>query len=474
MARETTRAAAARHQITEPWAEATAVPTATGTTATGSVRGRAPASHRFIVSGKLAKVAALVAIDLPGGPAFVDALRRVVGRRRRRPAPRPAVVGGGPVRVAGRHGARRGGRPHRTDPAPPTGVPVEEGDALVVSTSGTTGRPRGVVLTHAAVTASALATSRRLGVDAARHRWLACLPLSHVGGLSVVTRALLTGAALTVHPGFDAGAVMAAAGPEVLVSLVPTTLARVEPGRFHTVVLGGSAPPAGLPANVVTTYGLTETGSGVVYDGVALDGVDVAVDAGGQIRLRGPMLLRAYRDGTVATDAEGWLRDGRRRLDSGGRPASRRRPALRSDHHRRRQRLARLRRSRPAPPPRSRSGRGRRSPRPGVGRAGRGMGRSRPRSRPTQARRASGSGQGSAGGLRRSPRAGPHRRPAHHVDRQGAPSGPALILRSALRDDSITLAPDAARAPAIALPIPLEAPVTSATFPSSRRSIPGS
>lgn len=264
-----------------------------------------------------------MAIDLPGGPTFVDALRRVWDDgdaalpldQRLAGAARSELLDtlapGAVVDQAGR--TRR-----------PAGVPVEEGDALVVSTSGTTGRPRGVVLTHAAVTASALATSRRLGVDAARHRWLACLPLSHVGGLSVVTRALLTGAALTVHPGFDAGAVMAAAGPEVLVSLVPTTLARVQPGRFHTVVLGGSAPPADLPANVVTTYGLTETGSGVVYDGVALEGVDVAVDAAGQIRLRGPMLLRAYRDGTVATDAEGWyatgdagaiLADGRLRVD---------------------------------------------------------------------------------------------------------------------------------------------------------------
>ena len=96
----------------------------------------------------------------------------------------------------------------------------------------------------------------------------------------------------------------------MLVSLVPTALARVDADRFHTVVLGGSAPPAGLAPNVVTTYGLTETGSGVVYDGVALDGVEVAIDGDGQIRLRGPMLLRAYRDGTTATDAGGWLATG--------------------------------------------------------------------------------------------------------------------------------------------------------------------
>ncbi len=59
-----------------------------------------------------------------------------------------------------------------------------------------------------AVAASARATSARLGVDPARHRWLACLPLSHIGGLSVVTRSLLTGTPLTVLDGFDAGQVL--------------------------------------------------------------------------------------------------------------------------------------------------------------------------------------------------------------------------------------------------------------------------
>src|SRR3546814_3886257 len=64
--------------------------------------------------------------------------------------------------------------------------PVDQGDALVVATSGTTGTPKGVVLTHDAVLASALATSAALGVDPAADRWLACLPLAHVGGLSVL------------------------------------------------------------------------------------------------------------------------------------------------------------------------------------------------------------------------------------------------------------------------------------------------
>ncbi len=181
----------------------------------------------------------------------------------------------------------------------------------MVATSGTTGEAKGVVLSHDAVAASAQATTARLGVDPHRHRWLGCLPLNHVGGLSVVTRALLTGTPVTILPRFDIDAVLAAAGQDVFVSLVTTTLRRVGAARFHTVVLGGSTPPADLEPNVVTTYGLTETGSGVVYDGIPLAGVDVALDRQTQeIRLRGPMLLRGYRDGTPALDQDGWFATG--------------------------------------------------------------------------------------------------------------------------------------------------------------------
>jgi O-succinylbenzoic acid--CoA ligase len=169
------------------------------------------------------------------------------------------------------------------------------------------------------VAASAAASSARLGVDPDRDRWLACLPLAHVGGLSVVTRALHTGTPLVVHDRFDAAAVEASArgaAPVTLVSLVATALRRLDPSVFRRVVLGGSAMPAGLPDNAVTTYGMTETGSGVVYGeapfdgtGTPLDGVEVRV-VDGEVRLRGPMLLRAYRDGTDPRDAEGWLRTG--------------------------------------------------------------------------------------------------------------------------------------------------------------------
>jgi O-succinylbenzoic acid--CoA ligase len=111
-----------------------------------------------------------------------------------------------------------------------------------------------------------------------------------------------------VLPRFDVHAVEASRA--TLVSLVPTALARVDAARFRWILLGGSRPPADRPANTVATYGMTETGSGVVYDGVPLDGVDVRVDDDGEIRLRGPMLLRCYRDGTVPLDRDGWFATG--------------------------------------------------------------------------------------------------------------------------------------------------------------------
>ncbi|HEX2849980.1 MAG TPA: AMP-binding protein, partial [Acidimicrobiales bacterium] len=191
----------------------------------------------------------------------------------------------------------------------PDARPVDPGDALVVATSGTTGAPKGVVLTHDAVAASAEATSARLAVDPGHDSWLACLPLAHIGGLSVVTRALATGTPVSVAAGYDPDSTA------TLVSLVPTVLERHDTSRFRAVVVGGSGDWRVRAPNVVHTYGMTETGSGIVYDGVALDGVDVRVDPSGEILVRGPMLLRGYRgaggDGVDdPKDADGWLATG--------------------------------------------------------------------------------------------------------------------------------------------------------------------
>ena len=191
------------------------------------------------------------------------------------------------------------------------GRSVEPGDALVVATSGTTGDPKGVVLTHDAVAASARATSRRIGIDHERDHWLACLPLAHIGGLSVVTRAVVTDTALTVHAGFDAAAVRdAAIAGCTVTSLVSTALARIDAALFRVIVLGGARPPADRPANTVTTYGMTETGSGIVYDGMPLDGVEVRLSVDGEIAVRGPMLLRTYRDDSDPKTSDGWLPTG--------------------------------------------------------------------------------------------------------------------------------------------------------------------
>ena len=260
-------------------------------------------------------MAELVALDLPAGPGFVAALRAVwdagdavlpVDPRLPRPAAERLLAALRPSAVLTARGRTRLG----------DGLPVEPGDALVVATSGTTGEPKGVVHTHASVTASAVLTSAGLAVDPDRDRWVACLPLAHIGGLSVLTRSIVTGTPCTVLERFDPVAVEdQARRGATLVSLVATALGRCDATGYRSVLLGGAAPPVDLPANVVTTYGMTETGSGCVYDGRPLDGVELRIGDGvlgapGEILVRGPMLLRAYRDGTDPRLAGGWLATG--------------------------------------------------------------------------------------------------------------------------------------------------------------------
>lgn len=237
-------------------------------------------------------MASLTALDMPGGPEFVRELTRIWA------SGDAAFPVDQRLTATAKQAVCRAMR---------VGEPVETGDALVVATSGSTGDPKGVVLTHDAVAASAEATSKRLEIDDS-DRWLACLPLSHVGGLSVVTRALHMRTALTVHDGFDAERVMQSDATRV--SLVTTALRRIDATAFRTIVLGGGRPPDDRPSNTVTTYGMTETGSGVVYDGRPLDEVEVRIDSDDEIHLRGPMLLRAYRSGADPKDANGWLPTG--------------------------------------------------------------------------------------------------------------------------------------------------------------------
>ena len=185
--------------------------------------------------------------------------------------------------------------------------PIVAGDALVVATSGSTGTPKGVVHTHDSLRASATSTSTALGVDPGSDRWLCCLPLSHIAGLAVIMRSLTFDMPFDIHERFDAADVMTAArNGATLTSLVPTALARVDASLFRRIIVGGSAAPASLPANCRMSYGMTETGSAVVFDGEALPGVELRI-VDGEIQIRGDMLLRCYRDGTDPRTDDGWL-----------------------------------------------------------------------------------------------------------------------------------------------------------------------
>ena len=261
----------------------------------------------------------LVALLLPGGPGFVEALHRAWDRGDAvlpldPTAPREHTQGLiyalRPTAVETEAGRER----------LEGGEPVEDGDAVVVATSGTTGEPKGAIHTHRGIEHAAFATTLGSRVEPGS-RWLACLPLSHVGGLSVLTRALLTDTELEVHPRFDPDAVEAAQRAGAThVSLVPTALSRIDPSGWRTILLGGSAIPAERPSNTIATYGMTETFGGVVYEGQALGGTFVRItdDAGrelrpgevGTVELRSPALLRAYRDGTDPVGPDGWYRTG--------------------------------------------------------------------------------------------------------------------------------------------------------------------
>lgn len=216
------------------------------------------------------------------------------------------------------------------------GEPVEPGTAAVVTTSGTTGTPKGVELTVAGVDAIGRGFATALGAPT-DDRWLVCLPLHHVAGLAILARARVSGASVTVHPGFDLDAVADAPRTEgaTLVSLVPTMLHRlVDRGAplhaYRHVVIGGAptspslrARAAAVDAPVVDSYGLSETWGGIALDGVPVPGAELTIagtasdtrapDAG-EVLVRGDMVMRAYRglpaDTTAAFTPDGFFRTG--------------------------------------------------------------------------------------------------------------------------------------------------------------------
>ena len=203
--------------------------------------------------------------------------------------------------------------------------PLESDEvAVVVPTSGSTGEPKGALLTAANLRASGVGTADRLG---GHGQWLLALPTAHVGGLMVLVRSVLAGtervelAAPTTVEAFEA-ATARLTGARRYVSLVPTQLRRLlgSPAllAYDAVLLGGAAAPVDLldraraaGVRVVTTYGMSETSGGCVYDGLPLPGV--VVDApDGRVRIAGPVVALGYRlrpDLTARAFADGFRTD---------------------------------------------------------------------------------------------------------------------------------------------------------------------
>ncbi len=217
----------------------------------------------------------------------------------------------------------------------------------IVFTSGTTGFPKGAVISYANQYWSASGSAARLGTQA-NDRWLSCLPLYHVGGLAVLFRSCLYGTAVVLQDGFDVQAVLDSLREEAvtLVSLVPTMLGRLlqaglsraNAQSLRLILLGGASTPprllaeateAGLP--IAVTYGLTETTSqvatmepdrallkpGSVGKPLALATITIVDDSGrdlpqntpGEIVITGPMVMNGYFNDPSATIDK--LRNGR-------------------------------------------------------------------------------------------------------------------------------------------------------------------
>ncbi|OBK14798.1 O-succinylbenzoic acid--CoA ligase [Mycobacterium asiaticum] len=195
------------------------------------------------------------------------------------------------------------------------GEEIDDDVALVVTTSGTTGAPKGALLTAAALIASASATHEHLGGPG---HWLLAVPPYHIAGLQVLVRSVLAGTTpveLDVSAGFNIdqlpSAITSLGSGRRYTSLVAVQLAKAltHPGataalaELDAVLLGGGPAPrpvleaaAAAGITVVRTYGMSETAGGCVYDGVPLNGVRLRVRDDGRIMLGGPTLAKGYRN----------------------------------------------------------------------------------------------------------------------------------------------------------------------------------
>ncbi|MFE3544028.1 o-succinylbenzoate--CoA ligase [Nocardia sp. NPDC059177] len=239
---------------------------------------------------------------------------------------RQALDGAGPAWLPIPTTDRREAR--RLSDALKPGDPIDDDVALVVTTSGTTGVPKGALLGAEALRASGTATHDRLGGPGS---WLLALPTHHIAGIQVLLRSILAGTeptVLDVSGGFLpealAGAVAAMRGPRRYTALVPTQLiksldspvAAKALAGLDAVLVGGAATPLpvydrarDLGINVVRTYGMSETCGGCVYEGVPLDGAQVRIEDG-RVVLGGAMVARGYRNlpDHPAFAEPGWFR----------------------------------------------------------------------------------------------------------------------------------------------------------------------
>ncbi|MFT4088494.1 MAG: o-succinylbenzoate--CoA ligase [Gordonia sp. (in: high G+C Gram-positive bacteria)] len=229
------------------------------------------------------------------------------------------------------------------------GQPIRDDCALVVSTSGTTGTPKGAMLSAPNLRASAEGTASSLGGPGS---WLLTLPPHHIAGLQVMLRSLAAGhdpVVVDVADGFDPGVLPAAidamTGPRRYTSMVPMQLRKALAhddavralASLDAILVGGAATPPALAAaardaglSIVRTYGMSETAGGCVYDGVPLPGAQLQIlnpddDGVGRVALGGATVALGYRNldpHPAFTDpslpAPGWFRtDDLGRIDDG-------------------------------------------------------------------------------------------------------------------------------------------------------------